>query len=128
MVVTPKGYTKHYYNGSQRIAARIGKLEDLPVDVIDTSAVAMPIPRDAGNMLAGAVKYRSGILAPIVQYGYGAYNLSGNNFLKSVALIIGNMEVLSQSVPLGVAAAVLIYNGEDKLTQRSINIGYKYIR
>ena len=24
MVVTPRGYTKHYYNGSQRIAARIG--------------------------------------------------------------------------------------------------------
>ena len=41
MVVTPKGYTKHYYNGSQRIAAQIGKLEDLPNDIIDTSAVAM---------------------------------------------------------------------------------------
>lgn len=24
MVVTPQGYTKHYYNGSQRIAARLG--------------------------------------------------------------------------------------------------------
>ena len=24
MVVTPKGYTKHYYNGSERIAARLG--------------------------------------------------------------------------------------------------------
>ncbi len=24
MVVTPRGYTKHYYNGSQRIAARLG--------------------------------------------------------------------------------------------------------
>ena len=41
MVVTPKGYTKHYYNGSQHIAAQIGKLEDLPDDIIDTSAVAM---------------------------------------------------------------------------------------
>ena len=40
-VVTPKGYTKHYYNGSQRIAAQIGKLEDLPESVIDTSDVAM---------------------------------------------------------------------------------------
>ena len=39
-VVTPKGYTKHYYNGSQRIAAQIGQLENLPNDIIDTSAVA----------------------------------------------------------------------------------------
>ena len=42
MVVTPRGYTKHYYNGNQRIAARIGKLEDLPDDIIvnsDTVAV-----------------------------------------------------------------------------------------
>ena len=27
-VVTPKGYTKHYYNGSQRVATQIGSLED----------------------------------------------------------------------------------------------------
>ena len=42
MVVTPRGYTKHYYNGNQRIAARIGKLEDFPDDIIvnsDTVAV-----------------------------------------------------------------------------------------
>lgn len=25
-VVTPKGYTKHYYNGSQRIASKIGRI------------------------------------------------------------------------------------------------------
>lgn len=39
-IVTPKGYTKHYYNGSQRVATRIGLLEDLPADIIDTSAIA----------------------------------------------------------------------------------------
>lgn len=39
-IVTPKGYTKHYYNGSQRVATRIGSLEDLPDDIIDTSAIA----------------------------------------------------------------------------------------
>ena len=39
-VVTPKGYTKHYYNGTQRIATQIGVLDDLPDDIIDTSAVA----------------------------------------------------------------------------------------
>jgi RHS repeat-associated protein len=41
MVVTPKGYTKHYYNGHQHIAARIGNLEELPNDIIDTSAIAL---------------------------------------------------------------------------------------
>ena len=55
MVVTPKGYTKHYYNGSQRIAARIGKLEDLPNDIIDTSAVAM-------ERIANARAYMEAIL------------------------------------------------------------------
>ena len=55
MVVTPKGYTKHYYNGSQRIAAQIGKLEDLPVDIIDTSAVAM-------ERIANARSYMDAIL------------------------------------------------------------------
>lgn len=40
-VVTPKGYTKHYYNGKHRIAARIGEQENLLDDIIDSSAVAM---------------------------------------------------------------------------------------
>ena len=40
MVVTPQGYTKHYYNGSQRIASQIGRISDLPTNIIDTSAVA----------------------------------------------------------------------------------------
>ena len=54
-VVTPKGYTKHYYNGSQRIAAQIGKLEDLPESVIDTSDVAM-------ERLAAARHYMAEVL------------------------------------------------------------------
>ena len=41
MVVTTRGYTKHYYDGSQRIAAKIGDLADLPNNVVDTSAVAL---------------------------------------------------------------------------------------
>ncbi len=39
-IVTPKGYTRHYYNGSQRIASQIGNILDLPTNIIDTSAVA----------------------------------------------------------------------------------------
>ena len=43
MVVTPQGYTKHYYNGSQRIASRLGdywELEDPSVDAEDELATA----------------------------------------------------------------------------------------
>ena len=43
MVVIPLGYTKHYYNGSQRIASRLGdywELEDPSVDAEDELAVA----------------------------------------------------------------------------------------
>ena len=39
MVVTPKGYTKHYYNGSRRIAAQVGDLNDLPNDILDNSGI-----------------------------------------------------------------------------------------
>lgn len=56
-VVTPKGYTKHYYNGKQRIAAQIGVLDDLPDDIIDTSAVA----REYQQMPMKNNKYRTNI-------------------------------------------------------------------
>ena len=39
-IVTPKGYTQHYYNGNQHIATKIGKLSDLPRDIIDSSSFA----------------------------------------------------------------------------------------
>ena len=47
MVVTPKGYTKHYYNGSQRIAARLGDYWNNDTGIyygyslLDTARVAM---------------------------------------------------------------------------------------
>ena len=54
-VVTPKGYTKHYYNGSQRIASRIGRISDLPTNIIDTSAVAL-------ESIANAQAYMASVL------------------------------------------------------------------
>ncbi len=59
-VVTPKGYTKHYYNGSQRIAAQIGQLENLPNDIIDTSAVAT-------ERIANACAYIQSLLSPDIE-------------------------------------------------------------
>ena len=53
-----------------------------------------------------------------MQYGYGAYNLSGNCIWKTAVLIIGNIGIMSQNIPVGVSAAKLICNGEDKLSQK----------
>ena len=82
-------------------------------------------PRDAGNVLAGAIKYQSGILAPIVQFGYGAYNLTHNNIPKTALLTVGTAFLIYKYPQLGIPTAAMIMNSEDKLTQLSINLGYK---
>ena len=85
-------------------------------------------PRDAGNFLAGAIKGQSGLFAPIVQFGYGAYNLSRNNIPITGLITLGTGMLIYKSPLLGSAAAMLIMNGEDKLTQISINKGYHYVK
>lgn len=55
MVVTPRGFTKHYYNGSERIAAQIGHLSELPNSIIDSSAVSL-------ERLANARSYMTSVL------------------------------------------------------------------
>ena len=54
-IVTPKGYTRHYYNGSMHIASQIGNILDLPTNIIDTSAVAR-------ERIANAQAYMASIL------------------------------------------------------------------
>jgi RHS repeat-associated protein len=83
-------------------------------------------PRDAGNVLAGAIKRQSGLLAPVVQFGYGAYSLAHND-VTTTALLTAGTAVLMYNHPLmGVAVAAVIMRKEDKLTQLSIDLGYKY--
>jgi hypothetical protein len=85
-------------------------------------------PRDAGNFTAGAVAQSSGI-EPIVQYGFGTYNLTGNSKSLTVALTVGVGILTRMNPALGLGAAYLIgKHGEDKLSQRSINIGKEFIR
>jgi RHS repeat-associated protein len=85
-------------------------------------------PRDAGNFAAGAVAQSSG-MEPIVQYGFGAYNLTGNSKPLTVALTAGVVLLTRISPALGLGSAYLIGKyGEDKLSQRSINIGKDFIR
>ena len=81
-------------------------------------------PRDAGNVLAGAIKRQSGLLAPLVQFGYGAYNLTNNNILGTAILSIGMAVLMTKNPMLGIPTTIVIMNGEDKLTQLSIDIGY----
>lgn len=85
-------------------------------------------PRDAGNFAAGAVAQKSSFTW-VAQFGYGAYNLSGNSKGKT-GLITGAVGGLTYVNPvLGLGAAYLIGKfGEDKLSQRSIDIGKQYIK
>ena len=85
-------------------------------------------PRDAGNFLAGAIKAESGLLAPIVQFGYGAYNLSGNDPIVTALIAIGTPGVVMTSPILGAILVQIIMKGEDKLTQECIDAGYQYYR
>jgi len=84
-------------------------------------------PRDAGNFVAGAVAQMSGI-EPIAQFGYGAYNLTGNSKPLTLGLTLG-VGVLTLANPaLGLTAAGLISKfGEDKLSQFSIDLGKQFI-
>jgi RHS repeat-associated protein len=85
-------------------------------------------PRDAGNFTAGAVAQKSG-LAPLAQFGYGAYNLSGNNkyIMGAMTGVVGWITLANR--PIGLASAYFIGKyGKDKLSQRSIDIGKDFIR
>ena len=83
-------------------------------------------PRDAGNVLAGAIKRQSGILAPLVQLGYGAYNITNNNKYKGAALSAATLYLIQVCPTLGLPAAAYVMNGEDKLTQLCIDWGYNH--
>lgn len=83
-------------------------------------------PRDAGNFLAGAIKAESGLLAPIVQFGYGAYNLSGNQLKNVPNLILKLFGAYLKSRSEGNKELQRIMNGESYLSQKCIDAGYTY--
>ena len=86
-------------------------------------------PRDAGNFVAGMVAASHGsVMEAVTQFGYGAYNLSGNNKLKTAALVVFTGLELGVN-PLGGALLVnCVMHGEDKLSQRCIDLGKSYQR
>lgn len=83
-------------------------------------------PRDAGNFAAGAVAQMSGV-EPIVQFGYGAYNMTGNNkpLTGVVTAVTGALTLLNPIVGLGVGR--IISKQEDVLSQRAIDLGKQHI-
>ena len=68
------------------------------------------------------------VIEPVAQFGYGAYNLTGNSIPITGALTLG-VGVLTLANPvMGITAATLISKfGEDKLSQRSIDLGKQFI-
>ncbi len=85
-------------------------------------------PRDAGNFAAGVFAEKSGIEA-IVQFGYGAYNLTKNNII-STGILTGTIALTTLSFPpVGIAAGQYISKkGEGKLSQLSIDLGKNFIK
>ena len=85
-------------------------------------------PRDGGNFAAGAVAQMSGI-EPIVQFGYGAYNLTGNNLPLTGLVTYATVFSILVNPTLGFGTAYIIGKyGEDVLTQRSIDLGKQFIK
>ena len=86
-------------------------------------------PRDAGNFVAGMVAASHGsVMEAVTQFGYGAYNLSGNDKLKTAALAVFTGLELGVNPLGGVLQVNRVMNGEDKLSQRCIDLGKSYQR
>ena len=85
--------------------------------------------RDAGNFIAGVVAEASNIPTSVIDYGYGVYDDSRNDFLRSAQIIIEDVNRLIESPIVGgtMIKARALY-GEDELTKQGINAGKKYAK
>lgn len=81
---------------------------------------------DDARSSASDIQPYSGILAPLVQLGYGAYNITNNNKYKGAALSAATLYLIQVCPTLGLPAAAYVMNGEDKLTQLCIDWGYNH--
>ncbi|MBP5720856.1 MAG: hypothetical protein J6W82_07300 [Bacteroidales bacterium] len=83
-------------------------------------------PRDAGNFMAGYFSASNEALSPFIDFGYGFYNLSGNNTTRT---IINAACFICCPVPttIKVGAFNLIrLFGEDKISRTSQKAGKQY--
>jgi len=85
--------------------------------------------RDAGNFAAGAVAQMSIIPNAILDYGFGTYNMSGNNVGKSILMVGGDAALFRLSPILGLSSFTYkALCGEDKLSKMGIEAGKTYIK
>ncbi|MGP1515923.1 MAG: RHS repeat-associated core domain-containing protein [Bacteroidales bacterium] len=84
--------------------------------------------RDAGNFAAGAVAELSGY-PNLAEYGYGLYNMSGNNPIRALQNIVSDAKLLLRNPSVGYQNILnRINNGEDKLSKTGISVGRNYIK
>lgn len=84
-------------------------------------------PRDAGNFVAGMVASTRGpVLEELTQLGYGAYNLSGNNKFRTSLIIFSVFATCAGHPSEGNRFYQYVLNGEDKLSQRCIDLGKEH--
>jgi hypothetical protein len=83
--------------------------------------------RDAGNMTAGAVAQLSLFPNKLFDYGYGAYNQSGNSIWGTAKIVVSDLLGLTSGTSSSEETLNSIRNtithGEDMLSQQGINAG-----
>ena len=85
-------------------------------------------PRDAGNFAAGYFSASRGVFSPVIDFGYGFYNISGNDktrtCINAALFIIAPISIPSK----GVAFVLIGQFGEDKISRLSQKAGRRYYR
>ena len=85
-------------------------------------------PRDAGNFAAGYFSASRGVFSPVIDFGYGFYNISGNDKTRTcinASLFLGTPLPISSK---GVAFVLIGHFGEDKISRLSQKAGKQYYR
>lgn len=120
-VVTPKGYTKHYYNGSQRVASQIGRISDLPKSIIDTSDVAR-------ERIANAQAYMASILGTTEELAIGTGTMADidGDELDELQWQCLDTNIIKFHITLHSDTNMLltVLNGEAELPSNVLNIYY----
>ena len=82
--------------------------------------------RDAGNIAAGIVNQRSNWPSFLIDYGFGVYNMAGNNVRNSFEIIKIDMTLFLMNISMG--TNMMLYradHGEEKLSKAGIEVGKK---
>ena len=83
-------------------------------------------PRDAGNFAAGMFAASQGLFEPVIMYGYGAYNLCGNNIPKTVQYVFKNA---ISPVPISLKMFRYAYlHGEHEISRLGQTMGINYYK